>query len=317
MNLEGPSPRASIVLSWVQVEPLLQARKEGRPAAVTSIDLGRRPCEASLSDRGATFHRSGPRAGDSSSAGVVSPAGDAPSAGGETLSWESLEEIAAAPRACFEVVNGVPHRIQAYSEQTGRAYSLHPTRGAPALLISGFTMHRMRDIDPWGDATAKVDAALPSRARRAGRLLDTCAGLGYTAIVAAERALEVVTIELDPAVQEIARRNPWSRPLLENPAISRLTGDAAEFIATFADGSFSRILHDPPALSLGGDLYSLAFYREARRVLDSGGRMFHYIGDPRSASGARTTRGVLRRLHEAGFTRVERRPEAFGVLAFK
>jgi predicted methyltransferase len=70
-------------------------------------------------------------------------------------------------------------------------------------------------------------------------------------------------------------------------------------------------------MTIAGDLYSAAFYRELYRVLRRGGRMFHYIGDPDSPSGKRTTGGVIRRLQDAGFSRVVRRPEAFGVVAYK
>jgi predicted methyltransferase len=69
--------------------------------------------------------------------------------------------------------------------------------------------------------------------------------------------------------------------------------------------------------SLAGDLYSLAFYQEAVRVLKPSGRIFHYIGDPESKSGARTTAGVIRRLQEAGFQRVNHAARAFGVVAYK
>lgn len=94
-------------------------------------------------------------------------------------------------------------------------------------------------------------------------------------------------------------------------------GDAFEVVQTFEDVSFSRVIHDPPTLSLAGDLYSGAFYRELFRVLKWGGRLFHYIGDPKSKASGGVTRGVLKRLQEAGFTRVVRRPEAHGVVAYK
>jgi predicted methyltransferase len=68
-------------------------------------------------------------------------------------------------------------------------------------------------------------------------------------------------------------------------------------------------------MSLAGNLYSGAFYRELLRILKPNGRLFHYIGDPESASGRNITRGVIRRLQESGFTRITRRPEAFGVVA--
>ena len=84
-----------------------------------------------------------------------------------------------------------------------------------------------------------------------------------------------------------------------------------------ADADLARIIHDPPSFSLAGDLYSGTFYRQLFRVLKRGGRLFHYIGDPNSKASGGVTRGALRRLQEAGFARVVRRPEAFGVVAYK
>lgn len=291
MDEPGGAAPTAVVLSRFQIEPLLAARKAGLSVARTSADLGLTESEAKLTAAGVEF------------------------AGGEALEWRGIETIAKAPRTCFELEAGTTRKIQAFSERTGRVYSLYPTSGAPTMLVSGFPMHRIQGIDPWGDTLAKTRPVFPARGARIDRVLDTCTGLGYTAIEAARRAREVVTIEIDPTAQEIARRNPWSRPLFTLPGIARRIGDAAELIAGFSAGEFTQIVHDPPALSLGGELYSLAFYREARRVLAPGGRMFHYVGDPQSVSGARVTRGVLKRLREAGFRKVEPRPEAFGVLA--
>ncbi len=150
-----------------------------------------------------------------------------------------------------------------------------------------------------------------------GRVLDTATGLGYTAIEAAKTAEQVITIELDPGAQEIARLNPWSRDLFNNPKIKQMMGDAFEVVPTFDDSSFERIIHDPPVFSLAGELYSGAFYQQLYRVLKRGGRLFHYIGNLESKSSGTVTKGALKRLQEAGFTRVVRRPEAFGVVAYK
>ena len=282
-----------MVLSFVQVEPLRRAREAGLEQAHLSPDLGLTLRPARLDARGAEVEGSG------------------------RLSWAQIDEIAASQHACFEVEVDLSRKIQGFSELTNRVYSLFPTAGAPTMLVSGFAMHRTQGIDPMGDTQAKLRPLLDGARRSIGRLLDTCTGLGYTAIEAAKHAIEVVTIELDPMAQEIARRNPWSSRLFSEPSIRRLLGDACETITTFADRSFDRILHDPPTLSLGGELYSLAFYREAHRVLAPRGRIFHYIGDPRSASGAKVTQGVARRLHAAGFRRIDPRPEAFGLVASK
>jgi len=127
----------------------------------------------------------------------------------------------------------------------------------------------------------------------------------------------VVTVELDPVGLEIARLNPWSHELFDRPNIQHITGDAFEVVAEQREASFDAIIHDPPYLALAGELYSEEMYRRLHRALRRGGKLFHYIGDPQSASGARTTAGVIRRLEAAGFGRVTRRPDAFGVTATK
>jgi predicted methyltransferase len=188
-----------------------------------------------------------------------------------------------------------------------------PTQGAPTMLISGIPMHRFKGIDPHEDTLRKIKAIAPIT----GWVLDTATGLGYTAIRAAESAERVVTIELDPAALEVARLNPWSRALFENRNIKQIVGDSFNEIGGFDNGAFARIIHDPPSFSLAGDLYSGEFYRELYRVLGRGGRLFHYIGDLDSKSGRSVARGAMHRLKEAGFSRVTRRPEAFGLVAYK
>ena len=127
----------------------------------------------------------------------------------------------------------------------------------------------------------------------------------------------MTTVELDPAVLEICRYNPWSRGLFDNPRLTRLIGDSAQLITEFPAESFTRIIHDPPMFNLAGELYSTAFYRQALRVLQPSGRLFHYIGNPKSKSGRGVTRGAIRRLYDAGFRRVKRYPRAFGLVAYK
>jgi predicted methyltransferase len=232
---------------------------------------------------------------------------------GAVLAWNEIAEIARHDTACFVIENNHAEMIRGYSDLTGRVYGLMPTEAAPTMLISGLPMHRIKGTDPHKDTLAKIKAIAPIT----GRVLDTCTGLGYTAIEAAKTAERVITIELDPTAQEMARYNPWSRSLFDNPKIEQIIGDAFEVVPSFEASVFSCILHDPPMLSLAGELYSGEFYRDCWRVLQRNGKLFHYIGDPDSKSGARTTKGVVRRLQEAGFTRVVPKPQAFGVAAFK
>jgi predicted methyltransferase len=278
-----------VVLSYIQVQPLLAARQLGEQSLEVSPDLGRSTVTVTLTPGGVLFP------------------------GGERLNWQQIEKINKSHTNCFIVEGENMKTIQVFSESTNRVCSLLPTRGTPSMLIAGFTMHRIVDIDPMQDTLKKIATISPI----VGNVLDTATGLGYTAIEAARTAQHVVTIELDPGAQQIARLNPWSRELFDNPRIEQLIGDAFEVVPTFADAHFDRIIHDPPVLSLAGELYSGAFYQQLFRVLKRGGRLFHYIGDLNSKSSGTVSKGVLRRLQAAGFTRVERRPEAYGVVAYK
>ena len=277
-----------IVLSYMQTQHLPRNRV-GTETVVLSLDLGLSKIEATL----------GPD-------GLLLP-------NGECLSWDAIETIDNARNNCFVIRNGRPEKILTFSAATNRACSLMPTAGPPSLLVAGFTMYRIDDCDPRMDTLAKVKAIEPLT----GCVLDTATGLGYTAIEAARTADRVHTIELDPATQEIAKLNPWSRALFDSPNISRHVGDSYDVVDTFAAGMFDRIIHDPPAFSLAGQLYAGEFYRKLYRVLGKSGRLFHYIGNPASRSIANTTRGVCERLRAVGFSRTRLCPQAFGVVADK
>ena len=279
----------SIVLSHYQAAPLLAAWKAGQETAISSSDLGLSTLDVTLAGSGVTFP------------------------GGEIVRWEDLHRIVRARNQCFAVADSDVRSIQVFSETTHWLRALMATDGAPTMLVAGFPMHRIKDTDPWQDTLKKARAAAPLT----GAVLDTATGLGYTAIAAARTAERVVTIELDPAGLEIARQNPWSRDLFTNPNIQQIVGDTFAEIQRFADGEFARVLHDPPTFSLAGELYSAAFYGQVYRVLTRAGKLFHYVGDPKSGLGKRVTAGVVRRLREVGFRRVEPHPEAFGVVAYK
>ncbi len=278
-----------IVLSHYQAAPLLAAHRAGTANPLLSLDLTLTQTAVTCSEVGVHLTTT------------------------EFLEWPQIEAIAADENSCFLIQGGAAEKIRRFSEENNRLYTLYPTASAPTLLISGIPMHRIKESNPHQDTLTKVQTIKPL----VGRILDTATGLGYTAIQAAKTADKVVTVEFDPAVLEVTRCNPWSQALFNNPKIEQRIGDSDDVIRTFADGNFDRILHDPPMFNLAGHLYGADFYRELYRVLDRRGRLFHYIGNPDSKSGAQVTRGVMRRLDEVGFQRVERRPQAFGVIAAK
>lgn len=277
-----------IVLSHLQISPLLRKDAARHGEIFISPNLGLTQVSVSLTAEGILF----------------------PNA--EQLNWRDAETIADSDNACFALENGAIRKIQAFSDVTNRHCSLMPTTGAPTILIAGFPMHRIKDTDPQRDTVEKIKAARPT-----GRVLDTSMGLGYTAIHAARTASHVTTIELDPAVVQIAQQNPWSQDLFNNPHIDRLVGDSFDYVEEFAEASFNCIIHDPPTMQLAGDLYSGDYYRELARILTAHGRLFHYIGDLKSPFGARIARGVVERLKAVGFARVTPVLDAFGVIASK
>jgi len=277
------------VLSHFQTALILKAKKNGEPTVLTSIDLGISEITVTLMSDGAAFPEIG------------------------RLAWDQIATINADTNGCFLIENNSIRAIRGFSQSTGRAMSLMPTTGAPALIIAGFPMHRMKGITPFEASRAMSDAIGPFY----GEVLDTATGLGYTALCAVKTSTKVTTVEFDPLVPELAMLNPWSSALFTQDTISRIIGDSFDVIKDFPSEKFCAIIHDPPTLSLAGDLYSGEFYKQAFRVLRPGGKMFHYIGDPKSVAGNRTTQGVLRRLHDAGFKNVVSKPVAYGVTAIK
>jgi predicted methyltransferase len=278
-----------MVLSHFQANVALEAKREGMDSVTLSLDLGLNTTQLALNAQGIFIKDD------------------------NVFKWGEVEQIAKSESGCYVIEAGSSQAIQFYSELTGRVYSLYPTHGAPTMLVSGIPMHRIKDTDPYQDTLEKIRAIKPL----VGQVLDTATGLGYTAIQAARTAEHVTTIELDPVVLQVCRLNPWSQELFGNPKITQLIGDSFEVVAELEAGRFTRVIHDPPAFRLAGDLYSGEFYSELFRVMRNRSQLFHYIGDPESKSGRSITAGVIHRLEIAGFRQVRRAPTAFGVVALK
>ncbi|RLG81748.1 MAG: methyltransferase [Thermoprotei archaeon] len=186
---------------------------------------------------------------------------------------------------------------------------------APTLEISGIHMHRITGITPWKDSELKVRKLKISPG---DTVLDTCLGLGYTAIHSLIRgARNVYSVEIDENVLWIAERNPWSHRLVNNN-IMIYRGDVTDIVKKFDTESFDKILHDPPRYtSSTGALYGIEFYRELYRVLKPGGRLYHYTGEPRKHSAPSIVKGIGERLRRAGFYPVLYDHRTLGYIAFK
>lgn len=240
--------------------------------------------------------------------------------------WKEIKKISKKESRCYALYDdgSKPWHVTTMSATTGIPASLCPPlkeQGAPTIILGGFTMHRLSgdDMNPFEDTLNKVQAA---NIRRGSRVLDTCMGLGYTAIGAARETGEqgnVITIEYDDASVEMCAHNPWSQELFDKslPIVIQ-RGDTCELAKSFEDASFDHIIHDPPARALcRTDLYGLDFYKELHRVLASQGTLLHYIGNPSSKESGRLYAGVMARLTDAGFHRVTKIDRAFGVVATK
>ncbi len=117
-----------IVLSYVQVAPVLAAWQAGAATASLSLDLGLSSAEVTL----------GPD-------GVQLP-------NGECLTWAMAQTIVEHETKCFVLEEGEISDIQFFSEATSRVYSLMPTEAAPTMVIGGFPMHRIKGTDPYRDS---------------------------------------------------------------------------------------------------------------------------------------------------------------------
>mmetsp|Transcript_12504 Transcript_12504/g.38180 ORF Transcript_12504/g.38180 Transcript_12504/m.38180 type:complete len:341 (-) Transcript_12504:492-1514(-) len=269
-----------------------------------SVDLGTQSLPA------VTVSRSGVCFDD----GDSEDAGDA-DVSGLWLTWKDLEGMNKKNRTgAYECDRDGCAKIAEFSDETQRSLSLLPLRDGvpPTVIVGGFGMHRLKSSDPGEDTNLKMQALGKVR----GHALDICTGLGYTAVaLAGINAVDsVLTIELDPSMINIQRRNPWSSELFTNAKIERVVGDATMVLPTIEASSFDVIVHDPPAQAMSGELYSTEFYKELSRVLRRGGKLYHYIGDPESKEAGRLFKGVVNRMRSVGFD-VTVAKRAFGIVA--
>jgi len=214
-------------------------------------------------------------------------------------------------------------------------YKLVPTDTVPTLEIDGIKMHRSKDIDPFVDAREKTKLVV----KPGDHVLDTCGGLGYSALFALKAGAEkVVSTEKSSAVIQIRQQNPWlmaagggkigpaTSGLVKNgldqidlAQIELVNADITQYIGTLSDQSFDAIIHDPPRFtSATGELYGKAFYTQLFRVMKQSSRLFHYTGSPKKINHQdRFIKNAMKRLEQAGFSKVVFNDHLQGIHALK
>lgn len=212
---------------------------------------------------------------------------------------EVLKSILSHKNKVYGFENGEMRALEVRAD----AYcKLVATKGAPTLEIDGIKMHRSKGIDPLSDAKQKTRLVVRPR----DIVLDTCGGLGYSAIFALKAgASRVVSFEKSKAVMQLRSMNPWLIKFASTNLEFR-RGDSTKEIFAIKDQSFHSIIHDPPRFtSATGDLYGKVFYDGLYRVLAPGGRLFHYTGSPKRVKAQdRFIKNTITRLANSGFQKL-------------
>ena len=268
-----------MIITYHQARQLLEAKKKGLKETEISLDLNITKSRVRIQDSLFIFPDN------------------------QKLDELQLKKPIKDDTSCFLIQDNSLAKIQLFSDETNKFYKLVPTKDAPTIEISGIRMHVTKEMSPMEDTGKKTESISPLK----GFVLDTCMGLGYTAIAASKSADFVFTCERDGNVLEIANHNPWSKELFNNSKINIIKTDIFDEIKAFKSNMFDAVIHDPPRLSLATELYSLDFYKQIFRILKNGGKIYHYTVSPGSKFRKISLAGnVSKRLRIAGFKRVEK-----------
>ncbi len=214
----------------------------------------------------------------------------------------------------YTIENGKVLAVELFSNETNLYYKLRPTKDWPTLMLSSVPMHRYITSTPKLDTESKIDSIRPIK----GRVLDTCCGLGYTAISLAKSGAESVTcFERDKTVLDICKYNPFSEELFTDKKITITNESIYEGIKKIPSESFDRIIHDPPTVSFAKELYSLEFYDELFRVLKKGGKLYHYAPSPGKTKGIEFWRTMVKMMRNAGFVDADYFKNSSGIVTKK
>ncbi|MCX6706837.1 MAG: methyltransferase [Candidatus Woesearchaeota archaeon] len=217
---------------------------------------------------------------------------------------------------CYYLNDGKLEKVAFFSPESNLYYKLSATKDWPTIKLSSVPMHRHIKISPKEDTETKIKEIMPVK----GTVLDTCCGLGYTAIMASNQpdAVKVDVFERDDYVLHIAGLNPYSQALFSSKKIELHKEDVSKGIKKFKDESFDKIIHDPPTFRISPDLYYPAFYKQLYRVMKKGGILYHYAPNPGKTKGNEFYKLIIRTLMESTkFKDIEYHEASSGIRAVK
>ncbi|MGV9173392.1 MAG: hypothetical protein ACOC35_12645 [Promethearchaeia archaeon] len=220
---------------------------------------------------------------------------------GETINFP--RQFDPKKKICYTIMENQVHMMQTFDPKTDLFYQLVPTSYRPILKISATPMHKK----PFLDHLEKV--------KPRGKIFDGGTGLGYSAIIAGKTAENLLTVEWDPNVLDMARYNPHSYELFTNPNIQIIQADITEEIKTHPYEVFDNIIQDGGMAKSSGTFYSQERAHEIFRVLKWKGRLYFYLPKHGIKKGRDFGGEQLSRLKKAGFSLVKRyREKSFAIL---
>lgn len=230
---------------------------------------------------------------------------------GQKLSLSEFKKV--KEDTCYVIEDNTLKKAAFFSDETNFYYKIVPSSDWPTITLSSTPMHRHTKTSPKQDSESKIAEISPVK----GNVLDTCCGLGYTAILSAKNANLVYTFERDKFVLNLASYNPYSIDLFHNKKIKLHEEDVFEGIKKLDSSFFDRVVHDPPTLKYSPELFSADFYCEMFRVMKKGAILYHYCPNPQKTHGAKFYETIIKKLSEAGFKDIKYNENSSGIRAVK
>ena len=231
----------------------------------------------------------------------------------ETVVFAGVSSISIGEKVkdnfCYLINDNKIEPLAYFSDSTNRFYKLTPTADWPTISIGSVPMHKLSS--PKSDTENKINMLKPY-----GRVLDTCMGLGYSAILASRDA-KVITFEKDENVYNLAKLNPVSGELFSSGNIEIKMADVSSAIKEFGESHFDCIIHDPPTFKLAPELFTEGFYKELYRVLKEKGRLFHYTPLYKISQGYDFPSKIEKKLKKTGFKVLDFQPAKGGIVCKK